>query len=303
MLKNRFIIIGILLSASLMGSVVTLGVTETGIEIAVPKYTVGDFWIYNSTQFQNISGVIRYEVGDIKEVQDYWNETHECYQINSSMGFTMELENQTAEGLVKVEIYERTVDLFTIESIVEANVTVADDDYSENSFQHYYFQYPGPPTIFPLILGSEFDVSYNVTRTIIVYENEVERIMLFEESGLNNFSVSISDSFHTITTPAGIFECVEITTYTGDENVNVTNVRYYSADVGRDVKNEMIQELQGGFSNIKMISGEELLEYERASAPTIPGFSFLGIFCLLGITAIIIHQDLKNRRKKLLGYE
>ena len=142
----------------------------------------------------------------------------------------------------------------------EVNLTMVDDEYNASSYQHSYFQYPGPPTIFPLILGSEYDVSYNLTHTVIVTEDGEERIMIFEESDLRNFSVSISDSFHSIATLAGTFECVEITVFEENDDINITTLRYYSPDVGRDVKREMIQEFQGGFSGLIMSSGDELLE-------------------------------------------
>ncbi len=295
MIKRRFAVICILVSASLMTSVIAPIATEAGDQIEIPEYSVGDYWIYNSTLINNISGEVRYEVNNIREVQDFWNTTHNCYQINRSMEFTMEVDDKIAEGIIKSEIYERTSDLFAIEEIVEANVSIVEDNYLESSYQHIYFQYPGPPTIFPLILGSEYDVSYNLTHTVIVTEDGEERIMIFEESALRNFSVSISDIFHTITTQAGTFECVEITVFEENDYINITTLRYYSLDVGRDVKREMIQEFQSGFSGLIMISGDELLEYERVSAFSISGFSYLGIYCLIGISAIILHRRFKNR--------
>ena len=57
----------------------------------------------------------------------------------------------------------------------------------------------------------------------------------------------------------------------------------------------MIQEFQSGFSGLIMSSGDELLEYKRATTFSIPGFSYLGIYCLLGIIAIILHRSLKNQ--------
>ena len=240
MIRNRYTIIGILVSASLMTSVITPGNAEAGDQIDIPEYTIGDYWVYNSTMINNISGELRYEVNDIKELKDFWNTTHNCYQINTSMEFTLEQDNKLVEGIIKGEIYERTADLFAVEEIIEANVSIVEDDYLESSYQYNYFQYPGPPTIFPLILGNENDVSYNLTHTVIVTEDGEERIMLFEESALRNFSVSISDTFHTITTHAGTFECVEITEFEEIDYINITTVRYYSPDVGRDVKREMI---------------------------------------------------------------
>lgn len=295
MIKGRFIVIGILVSASLMSSVIKAGTAETGDQIEIPVYTVGDYWIYNSSQFQNITGEIRYEVSDIREVQDYWNVTHQCYQINTSMEFSMEWENQTAEGLINGVSYERAADLFAIEYMGEVNLTMVDDEYNTNSYQHSYYQYPGPPTIFPLILGSQYNLSFNMTNTLISIVNGSESFILFEEPGIIQDSVSIDDALHTITTPAGTFECVEITMYSGDENINVTTVRYYSSIVGRDVKRETIQIFQGSFSDMTFTTGEELLEYERKGTFAIPGFSYLGIYCLLGITTIILHRNLKNR--------
>ena len=296
MLKNRFIIIiGILLSASLLSSVFTIGMAQTGVEVDIPEYTIGDYWIYNSTKINNITGELRYEVSNITDVQDYWNDTHECYEINSTMEFTMEWENQSIEVFIKGDVYERTADLFAIEYIGEVNMTIVDDEYFESTYHHSYYQYPGPPTLFPLIMGSQYNITFNGTTTILSNKNGSEHNIAFEEPVVTQYSVSIDEVLHTITTPAGTFECVEIAMHSGDENVNITTVRYYSPDVGRDVKSEMIQEFQGGFSGIIMTSGDELLEYERATTFSIPGFFYLGIYCLLGITAIILHRRFKNR--------
>ena len=295
MLKNRFIIIGILLSASLLSSVFTIGMAQTGVEVDIPEYTVGDYWIYNSTKINNITGELRYEVSNITDVQDYWNDTHECYQINSTMEFTMEWENQPIEVLIMGEIYERTADLFAIEYIGEVNMTIVDDEYFESTYYHSYYQYPGPPTLFPLIMGSQYNITFNGTTTILSNKNGSEHNIVFEVPVVTQYLVSIDEVLHTITTPAGAFECVEIAMHSGDEYVNITTVRYYSHDVGRDVKSEMIQEFQGGFSGLIMTSGDELLEYDRATTFSIPGFFYLGIYCLLGITAIILHRRFKNR--------
>ena len=279
MRKRILLVVVALVGANLLGSPITQGVAETSTDdgnINAPAYVVGDFWVYNtSTDMLGFYGEMEMKVKEIDTFQDYWGDSHECYRIESEMDVSITIEPLTMEVTVSEETYERTTDLMVIETTIETSSSLLGQK-AVITIQ-IYSQFTNTPNLFPLILGSEIAGSYNATTTWTSELNGEETTDLFEEPTTGQYTISVDDTLHSITTPAGTFDCVKITHSEGVEGFETTFVHYYSEVVGRDVKNE---QLLGETS----ISTSELLEYGNSS---IPGFSFVTGFSLLGIVAML----------------
>jgi hypothetical protein len=241
MQKVKVFMMGILVSTSLISVGFVLGVADAGDQVDVSEYEVGDYWIYDSTLSAGISGEARVEVEAIVNYQDYWGETHECYEISSTMDYTMYISGSSIDGSASIETYRRTEDLFVIETDIELSISFLGTDQTTSQLQ--YSQWSETANIYPLILGSETPCSFTTINTFIVDTNGDIMTVLNEELVVVEMEVSITDTLQTITTPAGTFECVEITTINSDPEFTITTISYYSEEVGATVKSELISNM------------------------------------------------------------
>ena len=287
-MKNvKIIIISILVSTSLLSSVFVLGVAEAGDQVDAPVYEIGDYWVYETSSTDGSNGETRVEVNDIVEYQDYWGTTHECYQVSTSMDYSIEYMDISVDATMTGEIYERTEDLFGIENSMDISITLLGMEAITSTLT--CGEWSETANMYPLILGSELSVSYNTVTTITMESNGELTTLLNEEPLIASLEISIADTLQSITTPAGTFDCVEITTIIDEIGVSITIISYYNEEVGRTVKSEVTTEYDG-VPELNTVVVDKLLKYGTKG---IPGFSFLGMFCILGITAILLRQKLK----------